>query len=201
MPQRDEDWIVSDESWKRSLAPSWDNLPIDSVAVASLTVPKSVAVGAGVASEARIAIAALEGADEWVCERIIGTFHYQLLVGSTLTTWGSILDLRFEVLDSEPGTGVPVVPLPVDLTDPLWANRSFMGHYSRVMYQDSTWTDIAVHQAPYSGHFDIDIRVKRKVMSTQVIGMIVAWSSNDGIAVVSPRIQYVPRLRLYGSSK
>ncbi len=196
MPMNVLDWIVSEESWDRSQAGGWEEILANTGSITALTQPRSTGLAA---ADPREATATLEMADEWTLERIRGRLHHLLLVGSTLTTWKGIYEAWFEVIDLDPGTGAPFPQANLDMTDCKWANRSILAHYSQTHYQDSTWTDIAVHQAPYTGVFEVDVKVKRKLKSSQGIGLFEQWTS-DTAAVNMPRMAVCSRLRLLGSA-
>ncbi len=190
------DWIVSDESWRRSQAGGFDSLTVNTGIVAALTSPKAVAVAA---ASPREAVAAIEVADEWMFERCVGKIHFQLLLPNTVTSWSAVFDVFLEVLDADPFTGVPLYPAGSDSTDAVYANRSWIHHDSWIAHQDAMWSDPAVNKTPYSGTFDIDTKVKRKVLDSQVIALILQWTSDTSADPDAPRLEYLPRLRIYGT--
>lgn len=200
MPRNATDWVVSPESW--TPAQNWDAFPADTGSASSLTLPKSLAtaVPAPTLGGLRKRVSAPEIADEWTCVRVIGESHFMLDVPVTGATWKAILDVRIEILDTEPLTGVPLLPLlGFDLTEPVDANRSFMDHKSWTAYRDSTWTDIAIHQKPYAGTFSWDIRVKRRLLAHQTVGMVTQWTVAQGAVATVPTLQIAHRIRILAS--
>ncbi len=196
MPMRETDWIVSRESWTYSEAGGYDVLVINTGSVLSLTSPRAV----GVDSVRPHQVAAtLEVADEWTLERIRGRIHYQLLVPGTLTSWRAIYDAWLIVLDADPATGLPFTAVNLDMTNNIWANRSILWHGSALFQQDSTWTDIAINQTPYSGTFEVDVKSKRRVNSSQVVGLVQQWTADNAADTDPPDLESVNRLRILGS--
>lgn len=198
MPHNAIDWVVSKESWTLGTQ-TWDNISADSGVVSALTLPKSVAAVAAAVlpADIRQQVAAPESSDEWTCLRVVGDTHWMLDIPATGTTWKAVFDVRIEVLDTEPLSGLPLFPAAgFDLSDPIDANRSFMDHKSWIAYRDSTWTDIAINQAPYGGSFHWDIGVKRKIAPSQAICMTVQWTQAEGAALLIPDLRMMNRIRI-----
>lgn len=198
MPYNAIDWVVSSASWTQFVP---ETFPAGTGAVSSMTLPRSIATGVtGGPTNLRFVVAAPEFSDEWTCIRVVGSTHFQLDVPAVGFTWKAILDARIEILDSDPPTGIPLVPiLGFDMTDPIDANRSFMDHKSQMFFRDATWTDIAIHQAPYSGRFDWDVKVKRKLDSSEVVAMIIQWSNLEGSVSQTPDLRVIHRIRMLAS--
>ncbi len=199
MPRIAQDWMITDDGWRRSAGASWPTLTIDFGTVMPLTLPKSVASvpDAAVVADVRKQVAGLEVQDEWVCERVRGSTYFTLDVTSTLKKWHATFDARIQVMDVDIENGSPLASY--DLTDALAANTSWMDHKTWVAFQDSTWTDIAINQSPYSGSFDWDIKVKRKVSAEQAVCMTLNWSSDTGVDPDPPKLRWLNRIRVLGS--
>ncbi len=199
MPKIASDWMITEEGWRRSAGAAWPNLSIDFGAVLSLTLPKSVASApsAGLPADIRQQVGGLEVQDEWVCERVIGTTDFMVDVTSTFLSWHAVFDARIQVMEADPFTGGPLGTY--DLTDAVEANMTLMDHKTWVARMDTTWTDIAIHQSPYQGQFQWDIKVKRKISAQEVVGMTLNWSSDTGADNDPPRIRWLNRIRVLGS--
>lgn len=135
-----------------------------------------------------------EANDHWYCERVKG----QVLVSwdsQSVASYDMLLDCR---IITAPVTlsGTPVVDPSYDLSDPYFADESFLYHGSLFTTRISGWT--TVEQAKHETVFEIDCKTRRKMDEKTAVCMFIQSLGANGGTV--PRTSWVNRLRVLGSS-